>query len=350
VPPLLESVLEQLSQPRLSVLMVGDVAVRVSSLEREYWPGITKRDYLRYLTLVSPYLLPHLKDRPLTLKRYPTGISQKHFYQKHVEIELPPFVERHALYAEQHQSAGDHVICNNLPTLLWLGQMANLELHPWYSRVTADGDARGLPLTFSRSLADLEASVVNYPDFMVFDLDPYVYSGNERPGDEPQPHREGYQRTCQAALWFKDVLDQLNLPSFVKTSGKTGLHIFVPILRHYDYDVVRGIAEQICRYVLQQHPRELTMEWSVRGRRGKIFLDHNQNTRGKTLVAAYSPRTLVGAPVSMPLEWSELGRAYPTDFTFESTLERLHRLGDLWRDIFGAKTDLAAAWGTARAA
>jgi bifunctional non-homologous end joining protein LigD len=346
------SVLEQLDEPRLTGLQVGDVYVPVTHPERVLWPesGYTKRDLLRYLVSVSPYLLSHLEDRPLTLKRYPTGITNKHFYQKHVETSLPPFVEREALFAEQHQSAGDHVICNNLPTLIWLGQMANLELHPWYSRVNPEPEARRLPRTFSSSIEALESSVVNYPDFMVFDLDPYVYSGREAHGAEPELHREGYSRTCEAAFWLKQVLDQLRLPSLVKTSGKTGLHIFVPIVRNYDYDMVRGMSEQICRYVLNQHPRELTMEWAVARRRGKVFLDHNQNTRGKTLASVYSPRALPGAPVSMPLEWSELGRVYPTDFTIATAYDRLRSVGDLWRDILAAKTDLAVTWGAARAA
>lgn len=326
--------------------------MRITHPERVLWPdpGYTKGDLLRYLQTMAPHLLPHLRDRPLTLKRYPTGITNKHFYQKHVEAALPDFVDRVALFAEQHQSAGDYVLCNNLPTLVWLGQMANLELHPWYSRTSREPDARRLPRDFSSSIEALESSVLNYPDFMVFDLDPFVYSGTEAAGAEPELHREGYSRTCEAAWWLKEVLDQLRLPSFVKTSGKTGLHIFVPIVRHYDYDMVRGISEQICRYVLNLHPRELTMEWAVARRRGKVFLDHNQNTRGKTLASVYSPRALPGAPVSMPLEWRELDRVYPSDFTIATACERVRQVGDLWRDILAAKTDLAVTWGAARAA
>ena len=144
------------------------------------------------------------------------------------------------------------------------------------------------------------------------------------------------------ALWLKEVLDQLHLRSFVKTSGKTGLHVAAPVLRHFDYDTVRRLSEQICRYVMRQHPREVTMEWTVERRRGKVFLDHNQNTRGKTLASAYSPRALPGAPVSVPLDWSELARVYPADFTLRNVNERLARVGDLWRDILNVKTDLAA--------
>ena len=325
--------------------------VRVTTPERILWPAsglyaaVTKRDLLGYFTRVAPHLLRHLRDRPLTLKRYPTGLRGKHFFQKHVETPLPAYVVRESLYAEQHASSGDHVICNNLATLLWLGQIGNIELHPWYSRVNPEPDARGLPRTFSGSVESLEASVVNYPDFMVFDLDPYLYSGHEAAGAEPEFHRLGYQKTCQAAFWLKEVLDELGLPSFVKTSGKTGLHVFVPILRNVDYDAVRAVSEQICRFVQRQHPRETTMEWSVERRRGKVFLDHNQNTRGKTLAGAYSPRALLGAPVSMPLRWDEVAEADPTAFTIWTAAQRVDELGDLWQHILDAKVDLTRAFG-----
>src|SRR5205814_5291576 len=115
---------------------------------------------------------------------------------------LPAFVERECLYAEQHASSGYYAICNNLPTLLWLGQIANLELHTWYSRTAPEPDAQDLPRTFGGSVEALEASVLNFPDFIVFDLDPYLYSGQEEPSGEPSLHREGFVKTCQAASWL----------------------------------------------------------------------------------------------------------------------------------------------------
>jgi bifunctional non-homologous end joining protein LigD len=343
-----DAVLEQLEQPRLTAIEIGDVRVRITHPERVLWPSdeqhaaFTRRDLLRYFACIDQYLLPHLHDRPLTLKRYPYGLTGRHFYQMHVEFELPPYVERVPLFAEEHASDGDHIVCNSLPTLLWLGQIANLELHPWYSRISPLPDAPDLPLRCTGSVEALERSVIIYPDFMVFDLDPYLYSGRERRGAEPEAHREGYQRCCEAAYWLKAVLDELRLPSFVKTSGKTGLHILVPIQRQLDYDTVRAMSGQICRYVLQQHPAELTMEWSVGKRSGKVFLDHNQNTRGKTLAAPYSPRALPGAPVSVPLRWDEVGRVYPTDFTITSVHRRVDEVGDLWQDVLAMRADLAS--------
>ncbi len=137
------------------------------------------------------------------------------------------------------------------------------------------------------------------------------------------------------------MLDSLSLSSFVKTTGKTGLHIFVPILRQLDYGAVRAACETIGRFLLQAHPREVTMEWTVEKRPGRVFFDHNQNVRGKTLASIYSPRAMPEAAVSMPLRWDELGDIYPTDFTILTAPERLAQVGDLWADMLAAKHDIA---------
>jgi bifunctional non-homologous end joining protein LigD len=144
------------------------------------------------------------------------------------------------------------------------------------------------------------------------------------------------------ALWLKDALDSLSLSSFVKTTGKTGLHIYVPILRKLDYSAVRAAAETVGHHLLRQHPREITMEWSVDKRAGKIFFDHNQNSRGKTLASVYSPRPHPTGAVSMPVRWDELGDIYPPDFTIVTAPGRIRDVGgDLWKDILEAKHDLA---------
>jgi bifunctional non-homologous end joining protein LigD len=343
-----DDLLAQLQQPRLSELNLGDCRVRISSPDRVFWPAtadepaITRRDLLAYYVRIADYVLPHLKDRPLTLLRYPTGITGKHFFQKHVEFDPPPFVDRECLISEHTNTDGLYLFCNNLATLLWLVQVANLELHTWYSRTDNEPDAHGLPHTFGGSVEAFEASVLNYPDFMVFDLDPYLYSGRERRGGQPEMHEKGFRQTCEVARWFREVLEmRLGLKPFVKASGKTGLHIFVPILRQFDFDTVRAMSEQICRFVLNEHPNETTMEWSVERRRGKVFLDYNQNTRGKTLATPYSPRVLARAPVSVPLQWDELDRVYPTEFRLRTVERRLREVGDLWADILSHKADLA---------
>ena len=342
------SVLEQLEADRQKLLLqVAGQKLSLSNLGKELWPkhgrrrALTKRDLLIYLAKVSSYLLPHLRDRPLTLVRYPNGIEGGHFYQKHSNTPLPEFVETVSLFSSSKEGDQEYLICNNLPTLLWLGQLADLELHTWYSRVSAEPDGHHLATDFTGSREQIDSSLLNYPDFIVFDLDPYIYSGREAKGDEPELNRKAFAKTCQVALWLKDVLDSLSLSSFVKTTGKTGLHIFVPILRQLDYGAVRAACETIGRFLLQAHPREVTMEWTLEKRPGKVFFDHNQNVRGKTLASIYSPRAMPEAAVSMPLRWDELGDVYPTDFTILTAPERLAQVGDLWAGMLDAKHDIA---------
>ncbi|MBI1886202.1 MAG: DNA ligase D [Chloroflexi bacterium] len=342
-------VLEQLEGPKEEfTLSVQGHRLKVSNLDKAFWPALegrralTKRDLLVYLAKAAPCALPHLKDRPLTLTRYPDGIHGESFYQKHWDNPLPKFVETVRLYSSHNEGDVEYLMINNFPTLLWLGQLADIELHTWYSRVNREPDARQLTTRFAGSEKDIDGSVLNYPDFIVFDLDPYIYSGREGKGDEPELNRKAFAKTCEIALRLKELLDALSLSSFIKTSGKTGLHIYVPILRQLDYDTVRSASETIGRFLLRQHPGEITMEWTVSKRIGKVFLDHNQNARGKTLASVYSPRPAPEATVSMPLRWDELEKVYPADFTIVNAPERLAEVGDLWAGILDAKQDLKA--------
>jgi len=182
--------------------------------------------------------------------------------------------------------------------------------------------------------------LLDYPDFIIYDLDPYIYSGKEKAGDEPELNRKAFDTLCEVALWLKEVLDKLSLKAFVKTSGKTGLHIYVPVVRNLDYKAVRSTAETIGRFVLQSHTSDITMDWPVEKLKGKVFIDYNQNVRGKTLAAVYSPRPGTEAMVSTPLLWEELRKVYPTDFTIVKVNQRLKETGDLWSDILHAKCDV----------
>ena len=331
-------------KPQLT-LAVGGHELSVTNLEKTLWPGsgrarpLTKRDYLQYLVRVSTWLLPHLEGRPLFVTRYPNGVTGKSFYQKHWD-NPPAFVRTVSIYSSHTEGDGDYLICENLPTLLWLGQMAGLELHPWFSRIDPAPDARGRGRKFSGSEVALKKSVLNYPDFVVFDLDPYQYSGREGKGEEPELHRKAFKRTRDLALRLRDLLGRLGLKTFVKTSGRTGLHLYLPILRKLDYDAVRSIAEAIGRYALQEWPDEVTLEWSVERRTGKIFFDYNQNTRGKSLASIFSPRRHPLGTVSMPVDWDNLERVYPTDFTLRTAPGILEAEGDPWAGILAAKQDL----------
>jgi len=337
----IEHVLEQLARPKGEfTIEVDGNKISLSNLDKALWPesgksrALTKRDLIIYLSRVSSYLLPHLRDRPLTLSRYPGGIHGEHFFQKHFQ-PVPGFVET-VLLSSHDTSSREYLICNNLATLIWLGQIADIELHTWFSRVKPGPDFRA-GTTDTAKDADFYAV---YPDFIIFDIDPYIYSGKEAAGTEPELNRSAFNRTCQVALRLKEILDNLAFPSFVKTSGKTGLHIFVPVLRQLDFHATHSAAETISRFLLQQHPADITTDWSVEKRKGRIFLDYNQNVRGKTLASIYSPRPSPEATVSVPLRWDELDKVYPTDFTILSTPDRLSQTGDLWENILEAKIDL----------
>ena len=338
---------EQLAHIRKSGhVEIGGQKIAVTNLDKVFWPetesraAVTKGDMLRYYAQIAPYLLPHLRDRPLTMTRYPNGIDGGSFYQKRWEHDLPPFAETVRLFSSAAEGDVDYLVVNNLATLIWLAQLADLELHPWLSRTAIEPDAVHLRESFTGSKEELRESVLNYPDFIVFDLDPYIYSGAEKAGEEPELNRRAFAKGAEVALALKDLLDQLSLSSFLKTSGKTGLHIYVPILREYDYAVTRKACELIGRFLLRQRPRDLTMEWSVSKRAGKIFLDHNMNVMGKNMASVYSLRPLPRAPVSVPLRWDELPDVYPSEFNIDTVHQRLAEVGDLWGDILDAKHDL----------
>ena len=350
--PAIESVLSQLESPDQEVrLAVGAAEIPVTNLEKPLWPGfgdqraLTKRDLLRYLAGVAPLILPHLRDRLVTLTRYPNGIDAPYFYQKHSEAALPEFVETVPIHSDGAGGDKGFLLCNNLATLLWLGQLANLEFHATMARAVTDPDATGLPTTFTGSKENVEASVLNYPDFLLFDLDPYIYAGTEAAGEEPQLNRKAFAKTIEVGRWLKEILDAAALSSYVKTSGATGLHIYVPIVRQFPYPVIRSLCETIGGELLARHHQDVTLEWASEKRRGKIFLDVNQNARAKNVAAIFSPRAKPGGPVSVPVRWDELDDLYPTDFTLLTAPARFAQTGDLWADILESKQDLTTLLG-----
>ena len=351
-------IVEQLDEGKAAfTLAFGGHQIRLTHLDRVYWPAdpalkqpaLTKRDLLRYLAQVSQFMLPHLADRPLTMIRMPDGIQGQRFFQKHWQQQRPDFVETVTLFSGHKEESHDYLLCNNLPTLLWLAQSGTLEFHVWHSRANLEPDARSRSTDYASSLAAMESSVLNFPDYVVFDIDPYIYSGREKPGDEPELNTIAFEKGREVAFWLRGLLQEMKLEAIVKTSGKTGLHVFVPIRRTIDFNAAREISELVGRHLMHQHPKDITMEWSIPKRTGKIFMDYNMNVRGKTLNVAYSPRGAAGAPVSMPLSWEELATAHPLDFRITNVPRRLGATGDLWRDALARKQSLEQALRRARA-
>lgn len=324
--------------------------VSLTNLNKVLWPAeenaglraYTKRELLRYLLQISPWLIPHIADRPLTMIRMPDGIHGERFFQKHWDRSFPSFVETITVFSESKEETHTYFLCNNVPTLLWLGQVGTLELHVWHSRASAYPEAAGASTDYASSLQSLEGSILNRPDWVVFDIDPYIYSGKEAKGAEPEYNVQAFDKGKAVAFWLKELLESIGLKAIVKTSGKTGLHVFVPVVRTLDFDAVRSISQAVSEHLRRQHPKEITTEWATTKRTGKIFMDYNMNARAKTLNVAYSPRGVPGAPVSMPLTWEALEKAHPMDFTMENALTRLEKTGDAWKDALRFKQNIEA--------
>nr|MBA3750661.1 DNA ligase D [Nitrosopumilus sp.] len=261
-----------------------------SNLEKIYWnetknhSSITKKGLIEYYDKISSLILPHLKDRPLSLSRYPEGIVGKSFYHKNWQNEKPDYVQSVKVFPESTGGNINYLVCNNKETLLWLANLGCIEMHPWYSRINNDDDLNDN----TESSEGVNKFRLNYPDFIVFDLDPYIYSGNEDKYHEPEYNLKAFKATVEIAYCLKDIFDRLNIKSFVKTSGKTGLHIFIPIINLYSYEQTRTFAQIIGKILIKHLPGKITTEWNTANRNGKIFFDFNQNARGKTIACVFS--------------------------------------------------------------
>jgi bifunctional non-homologous end joining protein LigD len=279
-------------------------------------------------------ILPHLKDRPLSLSRYPNGIEGKSFYQKDWDQNKPDFVQTAKVHSEHRNSNINYIICNNRETLLWIANLGCIEMHPWYSRINEFDRCDTSSLLFE------EKCGLNFPDFIVFDLDPYIYSGKEKKGEEPQYNITGFKAAVEIAHQLKDILKELKINSYAKTSGKSGLHIYVPIINRYPYDQTKKFAEIIARIMVSRFPDKVTIEWSTIKRKGKVFFDYNQNARGKTIASVYSLRPNLSATVSMPVVWNNLDSILPTDFTIENVPQMVKK-SDVWAGVLTEKQNIS---------
>lgn len=332
------------------VLEIDGHEVAITHLDRVYWPSepaldqpaVTKRDFVRYLIAAASMMLPHLIDRPLTLFRWPNGVAGRRVLQKHWEIAVPPFVERTNIFSDAKGHTDEYAMCNNLATLVWLAHMGTLEIHAWHSRVRTGPDSTITSTDFESSTAALQSSIIEYPDYILFDLDPFIYAGNETRANQPELNVSAFALVKEIALSLKVLLDDMSLFSLVKTSGKTGLHVVVPIRRTVRYDVARELARLIGVHLMRVHPGEITLQWTVQKRTGKVFMDTNMNVRGKSMTTPYSPRGLPGAPVSMPIAWRDLARVYPMDFRIPTVFAQLPKQRDPWAELITRKQPIEA--------
>ena len=318
---------------------LGYMKAKITNPNKLFWKAtkdhrrFLKRDLIEYYENMCDWILPHLKDRPLSLNRYPNGIEGKSFYQKDWNQKKPDFVQTAKVHSENRNSNINYIVCNNRETLLWIANLGCIEMHPWYSRINEFDSCDTSSLLYE------EKCGLNFPDFIVFDLDPYIYSGNEKKYEEPEYNISGFKAAVEVAYQLKDILKELKINSYVKTSGKSGLHIYVPIINRYPYEQTKKFAEIMARIMVSRFPDEVTIEWSTAKRKGKIFFDYNQNSRGKTIASVYSLRPNPSATVSMPVEWSNLDSILPTDFTIENVPQVMKKT-DLWAGVITEKQNI----------
>lgn len=331
-------VIEQLAAKEETFeLLISSEKLKLTHLNRPYWPKtetspeITKRDYLVFLTKLSPYILPQLYNRPLTCIRATDGVHKKQFYQKHWSYSLPEFVDTVIVETEDPaEEAVEHVVCNNLAALLYFAQHSVVEFHCMPARLELIPDLEHLESCDSRYL-------LNYPDYIVFDLD--LHKGG-RGAKNPSIEIEEFKKVCEVALKLRELLESMALSARVKTSGRTGLHIIVPIIRNLEFDIVRNMAELVGRFLIAQNQDMLTQVPTVAKSSGKILIDHSPNARGKTVASAYTPRATADASVSTPVSWDELEAISASSYTIHNLIARLADTGDIWSDFFGEKRDL----------
>jgi bifunctional non-homologous end joining protein LigD len=275
--------------------------------------GITKRDIWDYYEAIAPLMLPHLAGRPLTMQRYPDGIDKEEWYQQNAPLKTPAFV-RLVDSGPRHENK-QRIVCDNVETLKWLANLAALTIHQWVSHVPAAATTRA---AIDHAMA--------LPDYVVLDLDP---------GNGPWSH------LVEVGHAVKTLLDALHLESFVKTSGKRGVHVLVPIAPGPTHDQATGFAEQVARAVAKVLPKIATVERMKEKRGGKLYVDYGQNGEGRTIVSPYTIRARDGAVVSTPITWDELTEDLdPTKFTTKTTLARVARKGDLLAGVLTVKQKL----------
>jgi bifunctional non-homologous end joining protein LigD len=290
----------------------GESRVEFSNLDKVFWPedGFTKGDLIEYYRSISSWILPYLKDRPVVLTRYPDGITGKSFFQKDAPGFIPDWIRTERIWSEQGQRELDYFVCNDEQSLLYLINLGTIPLHFWGSRTQK----------------------IDRPDWCILDLDPK---------DAPFSYVVEVARAAHA------LCEDIGLPHFVKTSGSSGLHVMVPLGCQCRYDEARSLGELLARLIVAELPEIATVTRQVTRRAGKVYIDYLQNGAGRLLVAPFSVRPLPGAPVSMPLRWSEVTSTLEIrNFTIENALTRMKKLKqDPGRDVLKLSPDLAAAIG-----
>jgi len=282
-------------------LQIDRQRLKLTNLNKIFYPGegIAKRDVINYYDAVASLILPHLRDRPLSLKRYPNGINEQFFFQKDAEDKVPEWVRLEPIFSDHNQDKIHYIICNDRATLVYLANLACIDQNPWMSRIGS----------------------LDHPDFALIDLDP----------TEGCP----YSQIVEAALLVKNTLDSIGMAGYPKTTGGDGMHIYIPLEPVYTFEQVRSFAELLSVLVINQKPDLFTTPRTVSARKkAKVYFDYLQISSAKTIAAPYVLRAHPGAPVSTPLDWSEVKAGLdPGQFNIRNALERFERTGDLFEPV-----------------
>jgi bifunctional non-homologous end joining protein LigD len=297
-------------------LVVEGRTLVVSNLDKVLYPkdGFTKGELINYYIRIAPVLLPHLKDRPLTMKRYPDGVEGEFFYEKHCPSHRPKWVKTARVWSESNQRNIDFCLAQDLPTLVWAANLADIELHTSLSR--------------KKNIAR--------PTMMVFDLDPGA------PADIVQ--------CCQVGLWLREILAGIKLKSWAKTSGSKGLQVYVPLNTAVTYEQTKALSHALAEYLEREHPDLVVSKMSKALRAGKIFVDWSQNDEHKTTICVYSLRARDQPTASTPVTWEEVAatvkkmNAKRLIFRGEQTLARVEKMGDLFAEVERLKQKLPKKW------
>jgi len=297
------------SSPPQGTQEIGGHVVPVTNLSKIYWPedGYTKGDLIGYYREIADIIVPYLRDRPESLHRHPNGIHAKSFFQKDMSRQPPPeWVQTVELTSDSDGKKIRAPLCQDEASLVYLANLGCIELNPWHSRVDA----------------------LDRPDYVMLDLDPEDVS---------------FDHVVEAAVAIRKVMQQAGGEAFCKTSGKRGLHVYVPLGAQYTDEVAKQVAELIARIVNSRLPSTTSLIRNPRLRQGRVYLDYLQNGNGKTLAAPYSVRPWPKATVSAPLKWTEVRRGLdPKKFTIRTMAKRLDKVGDLWQPVLGPGVDLSA--------
>jgi bifunctional non-homologous end joining protein LigD len=291
-------------------LSFGRIKVPISNVGKIFWPeeGITKGDVINYYQSVADYILPYLKGRPQSLFRTPNGIDKPGFFHKDAGVAAPDWVESEKIFSESTNKDIDYILCNNKASLAYLNNLGCIELNPWHSTTKA----------------------LDNPDYIIIDLDPAP--------------KNTFEQVIETANAVKEVLDRAGAKGFCKTSGATGLHVYIPTQKKYAYEQVKDFAHLVCMFTNELLPGFTSLERNLKKRgNNMIYLDHLQNRRGQTIACVYSLRPKPGATVSMPLSWNEVKKGLdPKDFNIHTALKRIKKNDDIFKPVLGKGVDLSA--------